>query len=536
MLSSLFLLLWSFAGCLESKPNYCIPANSNCWPTQSEIDQFGSQIYGQFITKSLNATKYGIYVNMTQNLLYRNQYPSFFVICKNVSDIQSSILFASKHNIQISILSTGHSWSGVSTANNSLQINLSQMKKYEINNISNTITVETGLQWGDIYKIADDLGHKIIIGGADSSVGPGGYSLGGGHSPISPAFGLSSDFITELYMVDANGNIIHVYNTSGINQTIDDLFWSLRGGGGGTFGVVVNITFLLHDDDMKKDDISDNDDDGDSIFTVIECDYSFYQYPLIRDNNILSAILNNFWNLLITQQLDNEWGGYLMVPLSDLEQNILQIALIYYGNKDYAVNNSEPILHLNKPYNNDFNFNCSYSFFDTFYQFISQIPSFKNGIVYANVFNDLVPLQNLTNDLSQTMVDFFNSSHFLKDGYIRTMTSVLIGGEIHSKNDDFTSVHPAWRHCAMELGFSFFWSDNSNTDNVIKHSNEWQSKFWKYGFGNYGAIYSNEQDFQCDNCNWQQMFWGNDHYNKLLNVKKLWDPSQVFWCHHCVEP
>ena len=64
---------------------------------------------------------------------------------------------------------------------------------------------------------------------------------------MTPTYGLASDFTIDYYMVDAQSNIVHIYNTSGKNQTIDELFWSLRGAGGGTFGVIINITFALHE-------------------------------------------------------------------------------------------------------------------------------------------------------------------------------------------------------------------------------------------------------------------------------------------------
>ena len=143
MTSFLYLLAFIVLNCNDAKPNYCVPSNKDCWPTQSEINDFSSSLDGNLIQPSSN--EYQIYVNMTQDTLYRYQYPSFFVICLSAKDIQSSVSFASLHNIQISICSTGHSYSGRNTANISLQINLSKMTKYQIANDNNSITVETGL-------------------------------------------------------------------------------------------------------------------------------------------------------------------------------------------------------------------------------------------------------------------------------------------------------------------------------------------------------------------------------------------------------
>ena len=161
-----------------SKPDYCLPSDTACWPKPSEISDFASTLTGALLTPTdVNDTEYLLYVNMTQNPLHRNQFPSFIVAITNVEDIQSAISFASSHRLQVSMMSTGHSWSGRSTANFSLQINLSGMKHYAVDTDAWSMTVETGLPWGEIYKIADAHGHRMVVGGADPSVGPGGLNI-----------------------------------------------------------------------------------------------------------------------------------------------------------------------------------------------------------------------------------------------------------------------------------------------------------------------------------------------------------------------
>ena len=229
MMPSKFILLVC-ASLLQSlfaaKPNYCQPSDTSCWPTKTEINALSQSLNGELLLPS-DGIYYESYVNMTRDTLFLS-YPSFIAVCLSAQDIQISVRFAVVHNLQISICSTGHSYSGRNAANNSIQINLSKMKKFAVSPDHDTITVETGLQWGPIYEIVDEV-DRIVVGGSDPGVGPGGYSLGGGHSPISPHYGLSSDFTTEYYMVDAQANIVRVYNTSGANTTIDDLFWSLKG-------------------------------------------------------------------------------------------------------------------------------------------------------------------------------------------------------------------------------------------------------------------------------------------------------------------
>ena len=69
----------------------------------------------------------------------------------------------------------------------------------------------------------------------------GGY-IGGGHSPISPIYGLAIDNMLEIDVVTADGNLLTANEC-----TNTDLFWALRGGGGGTFGVTTRIVYKAHD-------------------------------------------------------------------------------------------------------------------------------------------------------------------------------------------------------------------------------------------------------------------------------------------------
>eukprot|EP01084_Bolivina_argentea_P056183 102860_1 len=449
---------------------------------------------------------------MTMDLLYRNQYPSFFIICESVQDIQNSVKFASNHNIQISILSTGHSWGGLSTANYSLQINLSKMKNYKLSSDNNEITVETGLPWGEIYKIVDKV-NRIIVGGEDPTVGPGGYSMGGGHGIMSPFYGLSADFIREFYIVDAKGDIIHIYNTSGQNTDIDNLFWSLRGGGGGTFGVTINITFALHTP-VK-----------DYVYTALYCQYSFFEFPDLRKHFIADYILNNLWKLIQTETLDSLWGG----PLLIFEDKILITNFSRYGKEEFSKTNAQSLLNLNAPYNNTNNHICEFLVVDTFEELASRNPGQAGGS-YELQFNDLIPAKNLTSNFTEVIMEFLNASNVVEDGFLRVITIILIGGNTHSFSDDYISVNPGWRHSSIIFVPALAWTNGRFTQHAMNHSFTWEPQFVKYSYG----MYMNEENYWCAGCDWKSRYWSQPHYDRLLSVKNKIDPNQVFWCYHCV--
>ena len=165
--SFLTLVLVLFHGAV-SKPNYCIPSNTTCWPTSDEISDFSSKLTGKLLFP--DSPGYTGYNNVTNTRTL--EYPSFIVAIKNVNDIQASILFAKQHNIQITIFSTGHAFNGANTGNNTLQINLKDMQSYKLSDDNNYITVETGIQWHTIYQIVDKI-NKVAVGGSCPTVGPG---------------------------------------------------------------------------------------------------------------------------------------------------------------------------------------------------------------------------------------------------------------------------------------------------------------------------------------------------------------------------
>ena len=128
---------------------------------------------GDLITRNFTDPSYQKLIDLQKDLLY-TQYPSLIVECNTHSDVQKSVSFAAKYNIEISVISTGHDYASRNSANDSLQINLSGFKDYSINDTASTITVETRLLLGEIYDIVNTTYgiNKVFIAGDDATVRP----------------------------------------------------------------------------------------------------------------------------------------------------------------------------------------------------------------------------------------------------------------------------------------------------------------------------------------------------------------------------
>lgn len=161
------------------------------------------------------------------------------------------------HNIRLAVRNTGHDLAGRSTSPDSLQLMTSALNGYQFTDAFQpaapwgqkvpsegpAVTVGAGITTGELYTAAANAGYTVV-GGSCSTVGiAGGWMQGGGYGILSPSKGLGVDNVLEFSIVTANG--AHVTANKYQNQ---ELFWAVRGGGGGTFGVVTSVTFRAYPD------------------------------------------------------------------------------------------------------------------------------------------------------------------------------------------------------------------------------------------------------------------------------------------------
>jgi FAD/FMN-containing dehydrogenase len=167
-----------------------------------------------------------------------DKYPAIILQCQNIRDVQLGVNYAREHNMDISIKSGGHSGAGLALVDEGLVIDLSPLKKIEIDNNSRTAKIQAGNTLKEIDKATHEYGLALPAG-IIGTTGIGGLTLGGGMGYLSRKGGLTIDNLKEAEIVLANGEIVIANKNSH-----GDLFWAIRGGGG-NFGVIVNFTFDL---------------------------------------------------------------------------------------------------------------------------------------------------------------------------------------------------------------------------------------------------------------------------------------------------
>ncbi|RSL42419.1 hypothetical protein CEP53_012205 [Fusarium sp. AF-6] len=175
-------------------------------------------------------------------------YSPYVVNATEAAHVQAALKFVNKWNLRVSIKNTGHI--SKTALYGSLSIWTHYMKQVEfhkdfqstcqISPPQTAFTVGAGLQDEEIFHAAAEYG-MAVVGGTNSDAGLVGWATGGGHGYLTSEFGMGADSIIQAVVVTADGKVL----TTNECQNAD-LLWAIRGGGGGTFGVITELTVKAH--------------------------------------------------------------------------------------------------------------------------------------------------------------------------------------------------------------------------------------------------------------------------------------------------
>jgi FAD/FMN-containing dehydrogenase len=180
--------------------------------------------------------------------------PSAYAIAaRNSVDVAAGVNFAREHNLRLVVKGGGHSYLGTSNAPDSLLIWTRAMNRVTLHDAFvgegcqgrigpvPAVTAEAGAMWIDLYHAVTTEGGRYVQGGGCTTVGVAGLVQSGGFGSFSKGFGTAAAGLLEAEVVTADGKV-RTANAC----TNADLFWALKGGGGGSFGVVTKVTLRTH--------------------------------------------------------------------------------------------------------------------------------------------------------------------------------------------------------------------------------------------------------------------------------------------------
>jgi FAD/FMN-containing dehydrogenase len=168
--------------------------------------------------------------------------PALIARCTGAADVQQAVNFAREHQLLTAVRAGGHSYSGKSSCDGGLMIDLQPMQGVRVDPETKRAYLESGSLLGQLdhecaaYKLATTAGTV-------SHTGAAGLTLGGGLGRLGRRFGLACDNAASFDIVTADGRFLRANDKEN-----PDLYWALRGGGG-NFGVVTSIEYRLHDMD-----------------------------------------------------------------------------------------------------------------------------------------------------------------------------------------------------------------------------------------------------------------------------------------------
>jgi FAD/FMN-containing dehydrogenase len=165
--------------------------------------------------------------------------PALIVRCRTADDVVAALAFARRERLDVSVRGGGHNVAGRAVIDGGLVIDLGEMRAVTVDPDRRTATVQGGARWSDVNDAAAEHG-LAVTGGAVSTTGVGGYTLGGGLGWLMAKHGLAADNLLAVELVTAAGDVLVVDS-----DTHPELFWALKGGGG-NFGVATSFTFRLH--------------------------------------------------------------------------------------------------------------------------------------------------------------------------------------------------------------------------------------------------------------------------------------------------
>lgn len=478
----------------------------------------------------------------TSNLIYRFSRPPCVVQPKCACDVRDVIKTANPKKIPITVKNGGHSYAGGSTTNIGILMELGLMNQVDIDlTVGNeTATVKGGALWFQVYKklisirlYGKQLDGWVVNGGRCPTVGVSGFMLGGGLSPFTRSFGMGCDTVKEFTIVTAKGDEVTVSEDNGGDTAKDELFWALRGAGGGNFGVVVEMKLALQK--LRTN-------------SVVAGRYTWYPENDPWDGiDAFLGTMRSFYTKNWSNQMtiDSSW----LCDLSDTK-NIGVRFLVYYNGEQAAFDQEIDNWTLENPPSEDrvrtkvegnlkelrkqfkrrsLEEPSSRFLHETLAaQWVEEtkksLPTTRVYQIYTSfVFrNEPQKIQKITEVIGKEMQRF--RKDFAGEKGLMQVSFIHSGGEANSKSRDDTAF--PWRGSTYNTYIMLEWSEKWLEKSMRSFLGELKPKLSDYGMVKWATFINFPDDTLKPEAHEKAYFGDNRH--KLREIKQLWDPDNFF--------
>lgn len=549
------------------------PNESHIWPMPSEWQQLSERVEGRLIkvesplfNPQADSVAIDHLLQELQNPFVIQEYPwgaqstgwlnawstqpsAYAVAASKTRDIIEAVKFARKHQLKLVVKGAGHDYLGRSNAAHSLLVWTHPMRQVTMQEAfipagapANqgaipAVTIEAGARWIEVYQEVTTKHNRYVQGGGCPTVGAvGGFLQGGGFGSFSKKYGIAAASLLEAEVVLANGEVViaNEYQNS-------DLFWALKGGGGGTFGIVSAATLATHElpkeFGLLRGNITANTDEA--FQALLEYFIHFYREKLNNEHwgEQVTVKPNNTLDLwLVFQGLNREEVEAIWEPFQRwaaeqsghyaIHLNFTLIPANKLWNYDYLAKNLPDLI---KPYPSKEG--TMFYWASNQREVLAYWYTYQSRWLPAALFEKEAS-QQFAKTLFLASRQWEFSLHFNKGLAGASPEAIL-----RSKK---TSMNPIVLDAAAlvicgALAQHVFPGIAGHEPDIPKGLEAIQRihsamEIITQATPHSGA-YSNEADYFQHH--WQDAFWG-EHYPKLLEIKQKYDPDGFFKCHHGV--
>jgi len=409
--------------------------------------------------------------------------PAVIARCAGVADVMAALQFGLAHDLSIAVRGGGHNVAGKAVCDDGIVIDLSQMKGMRVDPGNRTARAEAGLTGGEFDRETQAFG-LATTGGAVSTTGIAGLTLGGGIGWLQRKYGLTCDNLLSADVVTADGRFLTASETEN-----PDLFWGLRGGGG-NFGIVTSFEYRLHPLGQVL---------GGPVLHPFEAAQEAF----------------GFFREFMNSAPDEVSGAFGLGPLPDGQRAVF-LFVCYAGPPEEGEKVIAPVREFGSPLEDLIQ---PMSYCDLQQAFDADFPfGLKNYWKSSN-------LATLSDDAIETMVAFMESAPSLKP-----MVFVeRLGGAVARVPAEATAF--GHREAEYDLIIAAIWGDDAEQEAHV----DWARSFWEatqpYSTESVYVNYLSEEGEER-----VRAAYGGEHYTRLVELKRKYDPENVFRSNQNIKP
>lgn len=543
------------------------------WPTDAQWEALNREVGGRLITPvspfagAPSSPAYREALQQLDNPYYIGDQPALTqtsgyadawvsqpsaraVVASNTADVVAAVNFARRHHLRLVVKGGGHSYQGTSEAPDSLLVWTRRMNDVTLHNAfvaqgcegtppQPAVTVGAGAMWIDAYDAVTTRGGRYVQGGGCTTVGVAGLVQSGGFGSFSKNYSTAAAGLLEAEVVTADG-VVRIANA----RSNPELFWGIKGGGGGSLGVVTRLT-------LRTRELPDK---FGAAFGAIKAlsDEAYHR---------LIAKAMAFYK---TSLFNRHWGEQMVFQ----RENILRFSMVFQGldqaearkiwapfldwvnaSSDYSMVSEMQILDLPATHFWDAEFYRKYAPQAIVSDSRPNAP--RDHIVWAGDHGQVgwflhgygsawMPASLLEEAAQPRLVDAMFAAtrvwefalHFNK-GLAGAPDEALAAARDTATNPEVLGAF-ALAMCGGDSGPAFtgmpgHGPDMANARSEAASVRKAMAQLLKVAPGA-GSYVSESDYFEPD---WQRSFWGSN-YPRLAAAKRQYDPSGLFFVHHGV--